>query len=98
MRADPGNRSTLARIQTELDGIHRALANVVTGARGKALIDDLRTTGAGTTTEILWQALFADCLRVIHSAVMTDGVIEDREIDVLYELIAAAARHYATGL
>lgn len=97
MRADPAGRSVLRQVQVDLAGVGRALTDVVSDTRGKALIDDLRATVAGTTTEILWQALFADCLRVVHSAVMADGVIEDREIEALYELIANAARHYATG-
>jgi hypothetical protein len=88
----------LGQIPTDLAGICRVLTDVVAGVRGRALIDDLRVTVGGTTTEILWQALFADCLRVVRSAVMADGIIEDREIEALYEIIAAAARHYAVGL
>lgn len=97
MRVD-GGRSALDQIPADLAGIYRVLTNVVAGARGKALIDDLRATVGGTTTEILWQALSADCLRVVYSAVMADGLLEDREIEALYEIIAAAARHYAAGL
>ena len=97
MRADPRGRSALGQIPVDLAGICRALTKVVTGARGSALIDDLRATVGGTTTEIVWQALFADCLRVVHCAVMADGVIEDREIEALYEIIAAAAGHYTAG-
>ena len=97
MRADPGSRSPLGQIPADLAGICRVLTSFVAGARGSALIDDLRTAVGGTTTEILWQALFADCLRVVHSAVMADGIIEDREIDALYDIIAAAARNYAAG-
>src|SRR4051812_21132768 len=95
MRADPGGGSAFGQIPASLAEICRVLANVVAGARGKALIDDLRATVGGTPTEILSQALSADCLRVVYSAVMTDGLIEDREIEALYEIIAAAARHYA---
>lgn len=98
MRADLGARPALGPIPAELAGIGRVLTSFVAGARGRALIDDLRATVGGTTTEILWQALLADCLRVVHSAVMADGVIEDREIEALYEIIAEAARHYAAGL
>jgi hypothetical protein len=98
MRADPGGQSALGQIPANLAEICRVLTNVVAGARGKALIDDLRATVGGTTTEILWQALSADCLRVVYSAVMGDGMIEDCEIEALYEIIAAAARHYAAGL
>ncbi|HEY0476702.1 MAG TPA: hypothetical protein VGD37_04210 [Kofleriaceae bacterium] len=98
MRADPGGRSAFAQVPADLAGICRVLTSFVAGARGSALIDDLRATVGGTTTEILWQALFADCLRVVHSAVMADGVIEDGEIEALYDIIATAARHYASGL
>jgi hypothetical protein len=97
MRADRAGGPVLRKVQVDLAGICRALTGVVAGARGKALIDDLRATVGGTTAEILWQALFADCLRVVHSAVMADGVIEDREIDALYEVIANAASHYVAG-
>jgi hypothetical protein len=98
MRADPGGPSALGQIPANLAEICRVLTKVVAGARGKALIDDLRATVGGTTTEIVSQALSADCLRVVYSAVMADGMIEDREIEALYEIIAAAARHYAAGL
>lgn len=97
MPADPADPSVLGLVQADLKGVCRVLMNVVAGARGAALIDDLRATVGGTPTEILWQALYADCLRVVHSAVMADGVIEDREIDALYEIIAAAARHFAAA-
>jgi hypothetical protein len=97
MQAERGGRSVLGQIQLKLADICRVLTKVVAGSRGSALIDDLRDTAGGTTAEILWQALFADCLRVVHSAVMADGVIEDREIDALYEIIAAAAVRYAAG-
>ena len=98
MRAEPAGRSGLGQVQADLTGICRVLTNVVAGTRGRALIDDLRATVGGTTSEIVRQALFADCLRVVYSAVMADGVIEDGEIDALHEIIAAAAGHYATGL
>jgi hypothetical protein len=98
MRADPEDRSALGQVQADLAGICRVLTNFVASARGRALIDDLRATVGGTTTDIVWLALFADCLRVVHSTVMADGVIEDGEIEALYEIIAGAARHYAAGL
>src|SRR5262245_50202009 len=86
MRAEQG-ASALGLVRTELTAICRALMNVVAGARGQALLEDLRTTVGGTPSEIVWQALYADCLRVVHSAVMADGVIEDREIEALFDII-----------
>lgn len=97
MRAEQGT-SALGIVQADLAAICRTLVNVMAEARGQALIEDLRTTVGGTPNEIVWQALYADCLRVVHSAVMADGVIEEREIAALFDIIAAAARHYAAGL
>jgi hypothetical protein len=98
MRAEPGGPPVLRQVPAQLAEICRALTSVASGARGRALIDDLRATADGTTTAILWQALFADCLRVAYSAVMVDGTIENREIEALYEIITAAAARYAAGL
>src|SRR5882672_6603170 len=98
MRADPGGRAVLRQVPTQLAETCRALTSVASGSSGQALIDDLRATDGETTTEILWQALFADCLRAAYSAVMADGTIEDREIEALYEIITAAAARYAAGL
>src|SRR5688572_22662768 len=98
MLADPGRRAVLGQIPSDLAQICRALTKVVADPRGSALIDDLRATAGGPTIELVWQALFADCLRVVHGAVIADGVIEDDEINALYEIIAAAAQHYAAGL
>src|SRR5678816_3112985 len=75
MRADQADPSVLGLVQTNLKGVCRMLMNVVAGERGKALIDDLRAMVGGTPSEIVWKALYADCLRVVHSAVMADGVI-----------------------
>jgi hypothetical protein len=97
MHGEPSDQSVLGVVQTDLNGVWRVLMSVVAGTRGKGLIDDLVATVGGTPADILRQALYADCLRVVQSAVMADGVIEDREIDALYEIIAAAARHLAAG-
>lgn len=98
MRAEPGGRTALRQVPAQLAEICRALTSVASGSSGRALIDDLRTATGGTTTEILWQALFADCLRVAYSAVVADGTIDEREIEALYEIITAAATRYAAGL
>ncbi len=97
MRAEPGGRAVLRQVPAQLAEICRVLTRVASGSSGQALIDDLRASAGGTTAEILWQALFADCLRVAYSAAMADGTIEDREIEALYEIITAAAGCYATG-
>jgi len=97
MRAEPGTPAVLRQVPAQLAEICRALTSVASGSSGRALVDDLRTTAGGTTTAILWQALFADCLRVAYSAVMADGTIEDREIEALYEIITGAAARYAAG-
>ena len=83
------------RLKAELNHIHRTLSVVAAGARGKHLVEDLRHTFGGTTAVILWQSLFADCVRVAHGAVSADGSIGDDEIEALYEFLFSAARHYA---
>ncbi|HSK05350.1 MAG TPA: ATP-binding protein, partial [Kofleriaceae bacterium] len=87
-----------ARLRAELTHIHRALSGVAAQPRGKDLVDDLRKSLGGTTAALVWQALFADCLRVAHGAVAADGVIGDHEIEALYELLFSAARHYASAI
>jgi hypothetical protein len=97
MRAEPAGGSAPGQISVDVAGIGRVLTSFVAAPRGRALLDDLCAVVGGTTTEIVWQALLADCLRVVYSAVMADGVIEDRELAALDELVATAARHYAAG-
>jgi energy-coupling factor transporter ATP-binding protein EcfA2/RecA/RadA recombinase len=84
------------RLRAELTHIHRTLSVVAAHPRGKDLVDDLRRTVGGTTAALVWQSLFADCLRVAHSAVAADAVIGDHEIEALYELLFSAARHFAS--
>jgi energy-coupling factor transporter ATP-binding protein EcfA2 len=84
------------RLRAELTHIHRTLSVVAANVRGKDLVDELRRTVGGTTAALLWQSLFADCLRVAHSAVAADDVIGDHEIEALYEFLFSAARHYAS--
>ncbi|HEY0483736.1 MAG TPA: hypothetical protein VGD37_39730, partial [Kofleriaceae bacterium] len=83
------------RLRGELVHIHRTLSGVAAGARGKTLIDDVRRQVGGTTAALLWQSLFADCLRVAYSAAAADGAIGDDEVEALYEFVFSAARHYA---
>jgi hypothetical protein len=84
------------RLRAELTHIHRTLSVVAANVRGKDLVDELRRAVGGTTAALLWQSLFADCLRVAHSAVAADDVIGDHEIEALYEFLFSAARHYAS--
>jgi hypothetical protein len=86
------------RLRAELGHIHRTLSGVAAGARGKTLVDELRRQVGGTTAALLWQALFADCLRVAYSAVAADGSIGDDEVEALYEFVFSAARHFAAVL
>src|SRR5215510_5414395 len=86
------------RLRAELAHIHRTLSGVAAAARGKALLDDLRGEAGGTTAALLWQSLFADCLRVTYSAVIADGTIGDDEIEAVYEFAFSVARHYASAL
>jgi GTPase SAR1 family protein len=86
-----------ARLRGELAHIHRSLSGIAAAPRGKGLADQLRELD-GTPAAVLWQSLYADCLRVVHTAVAADGVISDAEIAALSELIFAISRHYAGNL
>lgn len=83
------------RLHAELTHIQHALSNVAVSARGKALVDELQAAVGGTTAALLWQALYADCMRVAYAAVAADGVIGAEEIGALYPMLSAAARYYA---
>jgi Helicase HerA, central domain/AAA ATPase domain len=83
------------RLRGELAHIHRALSTVASTDRGKHLADELRRATGTTTAAVLWHALFADCLRVVYSAVSADDTICDEEIDAVYDLVFSIARHYA---
>jgi energy-coupling factor transporter ATP-binding protein EcfA2 len=86
------------RLRGELSHIHRTLSAVAATPRGKGIVDHLRREVDGTTAAVLWQSLFADCLRVAYSAAAADGVIGDDEVAALYEFVFSAARHYAQVL
>jgi hypothetical protein len=87
-----------ARLRAELSHIHRILGIVAAGPRGRGLVDDLSHAVGGTTAALLWQALYADCLRVVHSAVAADGVIGDDEMEALYDFVFSVALSYANVL
>jgi hypothetical protein len=81
------------RLRAELFFIHRTLSQVA-ATRCKSLLDDVRAEASGTTSALLWQSLYADCLRVVHCAAYADNAIYDYEIDGMQGLLIAAARHY----
>jgi uncharacterized protein DUF87/AAA ATPase-like protein len=83
------------RLRSELAHIHRTLSAVAATSRGKGLGDHVRREIDGTTAAVLWQSLFADCLRVAYTAVAADGKIEDSELAAIYEFVFSVARHYA---
>lgn len=86
------------RLRAELTHIHGMLSTVAASPAGRRLLDDHRRALGGTSAALLWQSLFADCLRVAHAAAAADGTIGDDEIDALYEFLFSAARHYAGAL
>lgn len=86
------------RLRAELHHIQRTLEGVAAGARGKALVGEVRRQVGGTTAVLLWQSLFADCLRVVYAAAAADGTIGDHEVEALYEFVFSVARSYAATL
>jgi hypothetical protein len=86
-----------ARLRSDLAHIHRALNAAAAGPRGRALLEDFRgVTGPATAT--LLQSLYADSLRVVHTAATVDNVISDAEVTALSEFVCTVASHYATLL
>jgi hypothetical protein len=81
------------RLRAELFFIHRALSRVM-ALRCKNMLDDLRSEVTGTSSALIWQSLFADCLRVVYCAATADGFIYDPEIEGMRDLLTAAAQHY----
>jgi hypothetical protein len=43
---------------------------------------------------LIWRSLFADCLRVVYSTMIADGVIYDLELARTRDLLITIARHY----
>jgi energy-coupling factor transporter ATP-binding protein EcfA2 len=86
-----------ARLRGELAHIQKILNGVATGPRGKPLADQLREV-QGAATAAIWQSLYADCLRVVYTAIAADNVISDDEIAAVSELIFTIANHYAESL
>ena len=86
------------RLRGDLAHIQRSLATFTASERGKGLADHLTRAVDATTAAVLWQALFADCLRVAYTAAAADGKVGDDEITALYEFLFSVARHYANVL
>lgn len=83
------------RLRAELYFIHRSLTRAV-AERCASMLDDLRSEAEGTTTELIWRALYADCLRVAYSAMTVDGVINDVVLAGIRGLLLMASQHYDT--
>lgn len=88
----------ITRLRAELGQIHRALVVIGAGAHGRTLVEDLRAhSGGGTSAALIWHALFADCLRVVHAAVSADNEVRDDEVEATYDMMFSVARHYASA-
>lgn len=83
------------RMRDELTPIHRALSSAVDTPRGRKLKGELQRATGAAIPMVLWQSLFADCLRVIHCAVAADGEISAAELEAVYEPLYSIARNYA---
>ena len=84
-------RLDTTRLHAELFFIHRALAEVA--IRRNNLLDGLERE-PGSPSALIWRSLFSDCLRVVYSVAMSDGVMYDIELDWMRGLLIAAAQHY----
>jgi hypothetical protein len=85
------SRLDTTRLRAELFFIHRALGDAA--SQRKSLLDDLEGE-PGSPSALIWRSLFSDCLRVVYSVAMADGVMYDMELDWMRDLLIAAARHY----
>lgn len=83
-----------ARLRGDLAHVHRALGAAVTGSRSNELLDGIRGV-EGTTAAVVLQSLYADCLRVVHTAIAADEVISDDEIAAISEFMYMVAGQYA---
>jgi hypothetical protein len=83
------------RLRAELYFIHRTLSRAVV-ERCANLLDDLRSEVEGTTSELIWRSLYADCLRVAYGATTLDGVINDAVLSGIRGLLLMASQHYDT--
>src|SRR5688500_427861 len=88
----------ITRLKAELGQIHRAVVVIGAGVHSRALMDDLRAKASGgTNAALVWHALFADCLRVVHAAISADNEVRDGEVEATYDMMFSVARHYASA-
>jgi DNA helicase HerA-like ATPase len=88
----------ITRLKAELGQIHRALIVIGAGKQARHLFDELRAAAAGgTDAALVWQALFSDCLRIVHAAVTADNEVRDDEVEAIYDMMFSVARHYSTA-
>lgn len=79
------------RLRAELFFVHRTLSDVA--SRRKDILDDLEGE-TGSPSALIWRSLFSDCLRIVYSVVMADGVVYDFELEWIRDFVTTAARHY----
>lgn len=88
----------VTRLKAELNHIHRGLLLIGASQHGASIFHELRAaTQGGTNAALVWQALFADCLRVVHAAIAADDEVRDEEVDAIYDMVFSVARHYAAA-
>jgi energy-coupling factor transporter ATP-binding protein EcfA2 len=83
-----------ARLHGELMHLHRQLSVLASEPRGKHLTEELTQSATATPIGLVRQALFADCLRVIHSSVLADSKMKNEELSATYPFVSVVARHY----
>lgn len=83
-----------ARLHGELVHLHRQLSVLASEPRGKHLTEGLSQAASAPPIGLVRQALFADCLRILHSAVLADNKMKDEELEEIYPFVSVAARHY----
>jgi energy-coupling factor transporter ATP-binding protein EcfA2 len=84
-----------ARLHGELMHLHRQLSLLASEPRGRHLTEGLVQAPTTTPIGLVRQALFADCLRVLHSAVLADSKMKDEELSAIYPFVSVVARHYS---
>lgn len=84
-----------ARLHGELMHLHRQLSLLAGEPRGKHLTEGLAQSSTAAPIGLVRQALFADCLRIIHSAVLADSKMKDEELVAIYPFVSVVARHYS---
>lgn len=83
-----------ARLHGELVHLHRQLSVLASEPRGKHLTEGLSQVTSAPPIGLVRQALFADCLRVLHSAILADNKMKEEELEAIYPFVSVVARHY----